>query len=276
MSLNTNTIGKLQRIANRCREAKGWKPGTLFARAEQENIGNLYIYALIGASWFDDGVTADSVRQALASLKGIKTLNIFINSEGGDVFEAKAIYAQLKRFSAEGVEIICHIDGIAASAATFVAMAGDKIITAPEATWMVHEAWTFAGGNASDLRDTADLLDMMNEDIASIYSKRTGRSMEEMRAVMAKETWMNAQEALAGKFTDEVASYNEPEDAKAAAAKSTLKIAAVTESTSQRLAAMTSDLLVFRAKRAGELIANNPKISDRASAVQQRAKPASR
>jgi ATP-dependent Clp protease protease subunit len=204
-------------------------------------------------------------------------LDIFINSEGGDVFEAKAIYAQLKRFGADA-EVIVHIDGIAASAATFVAMAGDKIITAPEATWMVHEAWTLAMGNAGDLRDTADLLDMMNEDIAAIYAKRTGRSVEEMRAMMSVETWMNAQEAKDAKFTDEIASYDDGEDEEdVVEAKSTLKVAAVAETTNQRLSAMTADLLAFRAKRVQDASpTTNNSINTRASAVPQKAKPASR
>lgn len=266
-------FSKAQRIANRCREAKGWKGGSIAARVDdkaKQNVGNLYIYSMIGSSWFEDGVTAEGVRAALETLKGIKTLNVFINSEGGDVFEAKAIYTQLKRFAAEKV---VHIDGIAASAATFIAMAGDKIVTAPAATWMVHEAWTLAMGNACDLRDSADLLDMMNEDIAGIYSKRTGRSMDDMRSVMAAETWMNAQQALDAKFTDEVASYDDPEEDTAAAA-TTLKVAAVADTTQQRISAMTSELLTFRANRAAAALAT--KDSTRASAGQRVVKPASR
>ncbi len=250
---NTNTFAKLSRIANKCREVKGWKPGAgLSARSAKDNSGSLFIYSVIGSSWFEEGVTATGVKDALAAMKGVTTLNVFINSEGGDVFEAKTIYTQLKRFAADNsAEIIVHIDGLAASAATFIAMAGDKIITSPAATWMVHEAWTLAMGNASDLRDSADLLDMMNEDIANIYATRTKRSVEEMRDLMSKETWMNAEQALKEKFTDEIASYNEEdedEDEKSKA-RSTNKLEAAALTTRQRLSAMTSDLLNFRAKR---------------------------
>lgn len=269
MTTPSQTINKLNRIANRCREAKGWKPGSIAARAEN-NIGNLYIYSVIGSSWFEEGVTAESVKVALDGLKGVKTLNIFINSEGGDVFEAKAIYTQLKRFAAEKV---VHIDGIAASAATFIAMAGDRIITAPEATWMVHEAWTLAMGNAADLRDQADLLDMMNEDIAAIYSKRTGRPVEEMRALMNVETWMNAQQALDQKFTDEVASYDAEDTDAEASAKPAIKAAAMAETTRQRLASMTPDLLAYRARRAQN---DSNAVKENRASTEKRVNPASR
>lgn len=263
-------IARAQRIANKCREVKGWKPGSLFARAEKENTGSLYVYSVIGSSWWEEGVTATGVKDALAALKGVKTLNVFINSEGGDVFEAKAIYAQLKRFDAE---VIVHIDGIAASAATFIAMAGNKIITSPAATWMVHEAWTFAMGDATSLRDTADLLDMLNDDIALIYATRAGRPVDEMRQLMRATTWMNAEQALKEKFTDEIASYDEgdEEDDKAAATKNTSKLEAAATATQQRIAASTAELLNFKNKRA-QLEA--PKEPIRTSAVKQR--PASR
>lgn len=244
-------LARSQRIANKCREVKGYKPGTLCARAEQGNTGSLFIYAMIGSSFWEEGVTANSVKDALVSLKGVKTLNVFINSEGGDVFEAKAIYTQLKRFDAE---VIVHIDGIAASAATFIAMAGKKIITSPAATWMVHEAWTFAIGDAAALRNQADLLDMMNEDIALIYAARTGRTVDEMRALMSATTWMNAEQALKEGFTDEVASYDEG-DEKVDNKVAPSKLAALAATTQDRIIAMTSDLLAFKAKRSSE--ANN-------------------
>lgn len=274
-TLNKNTFAKAQRIANRCREVKGWKGGSIFARSENRDVGNLYIYAIIGSSWFEEGVTAESVRSALDALKGVKTLNVFINSEGGDVFEAKAIYTQLKRFNAE---VVVYIDGIAASAATFIAMAGNKIITSPAATWMVHEAWTIAMGNAGDLRDSADLLEMMNEDIALIYSERTGRTVEAMRALMAGETWMNAQQALTEKFTDEVATFESEDDTEEAASnKATSKIFSAAETTRSRIASMTAELMQFKAKRSlaeHKEKEQNQQNNTRASAATR--KPASR
>lgn len=246
----SKVFAKCQRIAAKCRDAKGYKPGSLFARSsDKQSEGAMYIYEAIGG-WFG-GVTADGVRQALDALRGVETLNIYINSEGGDVFEAKAIYAQLQRFNAKKV---VHIDGLAASAATFIAMAGDEIVTAPEATWMIHDAWGIEVGNADAMRAYADRLDMLSADIAQIYSKRTGTSVDEMRELMKAETWMNAQEALDKKFTDRIASYgdddDEEEDEKAAA-KPTGVLALIVNSERNR-AVDEPRIMALRAERAQE------------------------
>lgn len=192
-------FAKAHEIANRFRGSAEKKP--LFNK--KEKTGSLYVYEVIGEDWWTGGgVTAKKVVEALDQMKDVKNLDIFINSEGGDVFEAKAIFANLKRFDAEKT---VYIDGIAASAATFIAMAGDKIITAPAATWMVHEAWSIAMGRAGDMRAMADVLDLENQAIAETYAKRTGRSVDEMVKLMAAETWMSAQEAKDNGFTDEIA-----------------------------------------------------------------------
>lgn len=269
----SQVFAKCQRMAERCRQAKGFKQGALSARsAEKADVGSLYVYQFIGAGFFGDGVTADSVRRALDGLKGIKTLDIYINSEGGDVFEAKAIYAQLKRFDAKKV---VHIDGIAASAATFLAMAGDEIVTAPEATWMIHEAWGWTAGSSGEMRDYADLLDMMNGDIAAIYAKRTGNDEAKLRSWMADTTWMNAQEALDKKFTDSIATYGDDEGDATAKAPDRGPAAALAASESL-VRNMTSDLLTFRASRAKEQAEKSKSpVPVRASAA-NRGAPASR
>lgn len=204
----------------------------LFAK-KADTAGDLWVYDVIGEDWWTGaGVTAKKVVDALAELKGIKTLNIFINSPGGDVFEAKAILTNLLRFEAEKV---VHVDGIAASAATFIAMAGDRIITAPHATWMVHEASAMAFGRAEDMRAMADVLDQQNRDLAETYAKQTGKTVDEMLQVMADETWMGAQEALDAGFTDEIAEPDEDEQAPEEAKASALVAAAV--STAERIQA---------------------------------------
>lgn len=190
-----------RKLAARYRAAAGQRP--LFRADAEAQRASLYIYEVIGEDWWTgEGLTAKKVADALAQMKGAKTLDIYINSEGGDIFEAKAIYAQLRRF--EGERIV-HVDGIAASAATFVAMAGDRIITAPAATWMIHEVWARGAGRAGDLRALADVLDMENQVFAETYARRTGRSVEDVLAWMAAETWMSATEAKARGFTDEIA-----------------------------------------------------------------------
>lgn len=181
----------------------------LFRAAAKQDRGELYVYQQIGAGWFADGVTAESVRKALDEMKGVKALDIFINSEGGDVFEAKAILAQLQRFSAEKT---VYIDGLAASAATLIAMAGGTVVSSPIATWMVHNPWTIAVGEASDMRKTADVLDLEAQAIAETYAAKTGGTVEEMRALMDAETWMSAQDALDKGFTDSIADPDEDDD----------------------------------------------------------------
>ncbi len=170
--------------------------------------GSLYVYEQIGKSWWDgSGVTAKMVADALAELKaaGTRAIDIFVNSPGGNIFEAKAIYAELRRFDGERK---VHVDGIAASAASFVAMAGDRIITAPAATWMIHDVWSWGVGNAAELRKLADVLELESSNFAEVYASRSKSKLEDVKAWMQAETWMNAKTALERGFTDEIAEAN--------------------------------------------------------------------
>lgn len=190
-----------------------------------DTAGDLYIYDIIGEDWWaDGGVTAAGVKKALADMGDVKTLNIYINSPGGDVFEAKAIFTQLQRSKAHKV---VHIDGVAASAATFIAMAGDKIVTAEHANWMIHEASAMAFGRAEDMRAKADVLDIQNKDMAERYAARTKRPVDEIARMMADETWMSAAQALEYGFTDEVAPSPEKVPAPASAVATSPLVAAV-------------------------------------------------
>lgn len=238
-------FAKAHGIANRFRALAGKRP--LFAK-KGDDRGELYIYETIGADWWTGGgITGKSVKDALAEMKGVKSLDIFINSEGGDVFEAKAIYTNLLRFDAEKV---VHVDGIAASAATFIAMAGDKIITSPVATWMVHEAWSMAMGRAADMRAMADLLDLENRTIAETYAKQTEGTVDEMLALMDAETWMNAQTALDKGFTDEIAEDDtgDDEEAEPSTSKTSALIAAAAATQERIRSVSPASLLVARAE----------------------------
>lgn len=205
----------------------------IFAKKAADE-GALYVYEVIGEDWWTGGgVTAKDVVAALDAMKGVKKLNVYINSPGGDVFEAKAIMTNLQRFEAEKV---MHIDGLAASAATYIAMAGDRIITAAHANWMIHEASGVAFGRADDHRALADLLDKQNLDLAQAYAAQTGKTIDEMLAVMNAETWLTADEALAAGFTDEVLAPPVDEAATVASAAKTSRLAAAILSTDERLA----------------------------------------
>jgi ATP-dependent Clp protease protease subunit len=180
--------------------------GTRELRGELKgDRGSLYIYDIIGLDWWTGtGITGKSVAEELAGLKakGAKAVDVYVNSPGGDIFEAKAIFAELRRFDGERK---VHVDGIAASAASFIAMAGDHITTAPAATWMIHEVWARVAGTAADHRKLADVLDIENQAFAQTYAARSKQKVEDVMAWMSAETWMNADTAKARGFTDSIA-----------------------------------------------------------------------
>jgi ATP-dependent Clp protease protease subunit len=167
----------------------------------KNDVADLFIYDAIGADMFSSGISAKNVADSLKDAKGVKTLNIRINSPGGDVFDGLAIYNSLTQFKANKV---VHIDGLAASIASVIAMAGDKIVMAAESEMMIHSAWTVAVGNSKQLKEMADRLDTSNGHIRSIYQRKTGMDEAKLTEMMDAETWMNSSQAASMKFADEV------------------------------------------------------------------------
>ncbi len=161
--------------------------------------GEIFLYGMIGQSFFGDGISADQFRRDLGKLSGVTTIDVRINSDGGDVFEGQAMYSLLTQHSAK---IIVHIDGLAASAASFIAMAGDEIEISEAGFVMVHEAMGVARGRSDAMRAYADLVDKANDSIVGIYMARTRQDEKKIRKWMADETWMNGKEAVANKFAD--------------------------------------------------------------------------
>lgn len=146
------------------------------------------------------GVTASDFMAELAGVD-VKNLTLRINSPGGDVFDGLAILNSLRNHKAT-VNVV--IDGLAASAASFIAMAGDTVSMSPNSMMMIHEASGFCMGNSQDMRELADLLDKTSANIADIYARRSGRSSEEHRAAMKAETWYADQEAVDAGLADSV------------------------------------------------------------------------
>lgn len=177
---------------------------SLVARVSAKSAarGELYIYDQIGDSWWG-GVSAQSIVDALAELKaaGVSALDIYINSPGGDVFDGIAIHSALRRFPGEK---IVHVDGLAASIASVIMLAGDRIVLAPSAMVMVHNPWTLCAGEASDLRETADRLEKVAGSMLATYATYTKQSEDDLRAWMDAETWMDASEAVARGFAHAV------------------------------------------------------------------------
>lgn len=156
----------------------------------------LYIYDEIG--YF-----GDSAKDLVNELKAVQgdRLDVHLNSPGGDIFDGLAIYQALKDHPAA---VTMHIDGLAASIASVIAQAGDRIVMAPKASLMIHDGWTMSVGNAADMRKTADLLDKQSDIIASVYADRSGQPADFWRARMAEDTWFNAEEALEAGLVDEI------------------------------------------------------------------------
>jgi ATP-dependent Clp endopeptidase proteolytic subunit ClpP len=146
------------------------------------------------------GVTASDFMAELMNITA-KNMTLRINSPGGDVFDGLAILNCLRSHKAQ-VNVV--VDGLAASAASFIAMAGDTVEMAPNAMMMIHEASGLCMGNSVDMRELADLLDKTSGNIAAIYASRSGRSAEEHRTAMRAETWYSDQEAVDAGLADAV------------------------------------------------------------------------
>lgn len=163
---------------------------------------SLYIYDVIDAYW---GVSAMGVIDAIAQAGDAETLNVYINSPGGDVFEGRAIMAALGRFQGKTV---AHIDSLCASAATSIALACNEIRMSDGAFFMIHNASGLVWGDKSAMRETADLLEKVEGSIVADYTKKTGKDEEKVRAWMDAETWFTASEAKEEGFIDSIVTGN--------------------------------------------------------------------
>lgn len=136
-------------------------------------------------------------------------VHVHINSPGGDVYDGLAIYHALKHSAAD---ITVHVDGLAASAASFIAMGGDQIIVGRNSRMMIHDASTMAYGNAQDMRETAEYLDEESDNIADIYAQRAGGEASDWRETMKAEQWYSSEQAVAAGLADRIEGTEVPED----------------------------------------------------------------
>lgn len=192
-------------FANELHEKRG--PGKpIEVRNATSDTAEIMIYGTIGyiSYWDDGGVTSAGMASALRDITA-PNIHVRINSGGGDVFEGVAIHTLLARHNAT---VTTFIDGIAASAASFIAMAGDRIVSARNAMMMIHDGMTGTYGNAKTHRRAADLLDKVSDNIADMYAERTGTPADEWRALMTVNdedgTWYTGQEALDAGLVDEL------------------------------------------------------------------------
>jgi ATP-dependent Clp protease protease subunit len=172
-------------------------------KAKTENKpAELLLYGDISStSWWGDEVTPKQFKKDLDDLGDVDQINVYINSDGGDVFAGQAIYSMLKRHKAQ---ITVYVDGLAASIASVIAMAGDKIVMPKNAMMMIHNPWTIAIGNAQDFRKLADDMDKMRDAIIVTYHDKSGMESDEIIKLMDAETWLSAEEAASKGFADEI------------------------------------------------------------------------
>lgn len=168
----------------------------------ERKTAEVLIYDVIGFDfWTGGGVTAKGFADRLDELGELDEITVRINSPGGDVFDGTAIYNALVRNKAR---VVVEIDGLAASAASYIAMAGDEIRIAENGTMMIHQAQGGCMGDCEDMLKTAEILSKLDGTIADIYARRTNRKSETWARMMAEETWFNAEEAVKHRLADSI------------------------------------------------------------------------
>lgn len=189
-------------------------PGVLRMDVAESDEADIFIYGDIGGWW--GGVDSEQFARDLVQLD-VKTINAHINSPGGIISEGVAIYNALARHSAN---VIVHVEGIAASIASVIAMAGDEVRITEGSRFMIHDPWSIVMGSAEDLRGEAAILDGLKSDLIDIYAARTDQSRDDLSDWMQVETWLSAREAVDKGFADSMtpAKKKEKKDAHARSA----------------------------------------------------------
>lgn len=176
---------------------ENWNPA--IKAAESDN--SISIFDVIGQDyWTGEGVTAKRIAGTLRAI-GDKDVTVNINSPGGDMFEGLAIYNLLREHKGE---VTVKVLGLAASAASVIAMAGDNIQVARAGFLMIHNAWILVAGNRHDMREYADYLEPFDRSMADLYAARTGIEFKAMQAIMDAESWIGGSDAVEQGFADEL------------------------------------------------------------------------
>jgi len=175
------------------------KSGFEIRAAKDKKKAEVILYASIGESWWGDSVSAKQFSDTLKTVGEVDELDIRINSPGGDVFDGMTIYNRLKQHKAKKT---VYIDGMAASIASIIALAGDDIVIGEGAAYMIHLPWTFAMGNRNDLDNTVNLLIDIEEQMVGLYQRKTKIPRTEIKTMLEKETWLFGSEAVEKGFVD--------------------------------------------------------------------------
>ncbi|HFD3796926.1 TPA: ClpP-like prohead protease/major capsid protein fusion protein [Pseudomonas aeruginosa] len=180
-------------LTNDTKPAESWYS----IKALSRGVAEILLYDEIGV-W---GITAQQFARELKALGDLSLITLRIHSPGGDVFEGTAIYNLLKNHPAR---VEAHVDGLAASMASVIAMAADTIYMPENAMMMVHRPWGIQGGEADDMRRYADLLEKIEGTMVAAYMAKTGKSEEDIKSLLKAETWMDGREAVEAGFADQL------------------------------------------------------------------------
>ncbi len=180
----------------------------------EDGVATVRLYDPIDSWGGDWGVSAKEFAALLDETPDdVSEIRLHLNSPGGEVFEGLAILNLLRSHRAKVTTVV---DGLAASIASVIAMAGDEVLMAPNSELMIHDAWGLTIGNAADMHAMAETLDHLSNNIASVYAGKAGGTAEDWRALMRLETWFGADEAVAAGIADSLAETPAKADAKAA------------------------------------------------------------
>ena len=192
--------------------AKKFGPGAItFKNQATDPAAEIVIYGEIGDSWYDPAsVTPSAFKAGLDAIPAGRDITICINSPGGNVFDGYAIY-NLLRVKSKTNKVVSRIDGLAASIASVIALAGIECQMPETSDMMIHPAWGMCMGNADDMLQTADLLEKLSNQIAAVYARYSGKTVEECTAAMNAETWMTGTEAKAFGLCDTLLDPEDPD-----------------------------------------------------------------
>lgn len=200
------------------RALEKWNPAIKAAASDDNTIT---IFDVIGTDyWTGEGVTAKRIAAALRAI-GDKPVTVLVNSPGGDMFEGLAIYSLLREHPAE---VTVKVLGLAASAASIIAMGGDTVQIARAGFLMIHNAWIYAAGNRHEFREYADYLEPFDRSMADIYAARTGMEFEEIQTIMDAESWIGGSDAIEQGFADSLLASDEIETGEASQARAAVKL----------------------------------------------------
>ena len=168
------------------------------------NVAEIELYDEIGESWWNEhAVSATQFKEALDGLdKGITEIHLRVNSPGGSVFDGMSMYELIKKERNQGRKVIAYIDGYAASIASIIIMACNEIIIGDGGMVMIHKPLTGVYGNATEMERLINILDKIEENMITIYAKKTGKSRIELANELAAETWFTSEEAIKQGFAD--------------------------------------------------------------------------